>query len=109
MKHYSFYLVALFQRCPFLGVLHMITSHVFDTYATTAKGKVMHFDVVLDENDQELALVSARQWLKNIGENQAEVSLKNCIYCHSAVAPDHIRDEITQNGFAILKLEGCPT
>ncbi len=87
----------------------MITSHVFDTYATTLKGKIMHFDVVLDQNNPELALTSARQWLKSIGENQAELSQNNCIYCHSAVAPDNIRAEIDLNGFAILKLEGCPT
>ncbi len=87
----------------------MITAHVFDTYATTAHGKIMHFDVVIDQNNPELALASAKQWLQSIGEDSTGLTQKNCVYCHSAQAPDQVRAEINQNGFAILKLEGCPT
>jgi Domain of unknown function (DUF2024) len=29
----------------------MPQSHVFDTYAKTAQGRIMHFDVVLDAKD----------------------------------------------------------
>lgn len=36
----------------------MPISHVFDTYAKTSKGRIMHFDVVLDEQDQQKALYS---------------------------------------------------
>ena len=45
----------------------MPISHVFDTYAKTNKGKTLHFDVVIDEQDQQKALHYAKEWLKTIG------------------------------------------
>ncbi len=86
----------------------MAISHVFDTYAKTIKGRIMHFDVVLDENDQEKALHYARQWLHSIGQEEATVTLENCCFCHSTEAPDALRKQIDAQGYAIYKLEGCP-
>jgi len=34
----------------------MTTSHIFDTYAKTSKGKITHFDVALDVKDADKAL-----------------------------------------------------
>ena len=51
----------------------MPISHVFDTYAKTSKGIIMHFDVVLDEQYQEKALHYAKEWLKTIGQENATV------------------------------------
>ena len=45
----------------------MPLSHVFDTYVKTAQGRIMHFDVVLDEQDQAKALQYAKEWLTSIG------------------------------------------
>lgn len=86
----------------------MTLSHVYDTYATTHKGRIMHFDVVLDENDADLAYQYARQWLESIGESGASLLVKNCVFCHSAEAPPALRAQITERGYAIVKLEGCP-
>lgn len=86
----------------------MPLSHVFDTYAKTRKGRIMHFDVILDEQDAEKALRCAKEWLDSIGESDAEVSAKSCCFCHSAEAPLPLRQEIDARGYAIYKLEGCP-
>lgn len=86
----------------------MALSHVYDTYAKTAKGRIMHFDVILDDKDPERALQYAKQWLAQIGEHDAEVNTKSCCFCHSAEAPPHFRHEIDAQGYAIYKLEGCP-
>ncbi|MGR9044100.1 MAG: DUF2024 family protein [Gammaproteobacteria bacterium] len=86
----------------------MPISHVFDTYAKTTKGRIMHFDVVLDTKDQERAMQYARQWLESIGESDAIVNQANCVFCHSAEAPPELRKQIDMQGFAIYKLEGCP-
>jgi hypothetical protein len=86
----------------------MPISHVFDTYAKTGRGRIIHFDVIIDEQDAEKALQCAKDWLQSIGENDAEVSAKSCCFCHSAEAPEHLRREIDQRGYAIFKLEGCP-
>lgn len=83
--------------------------YVFDTYARSAAGRIMHFDVVLPENDAAKALESARAWLASIGEENAVVNRENCCYCHSEpTAPETMMAEIRARGFAIYKLEGCP-
>lgn len=83
--------------------------HVFDTYARSASGKIMHFDVVLPENDPAKALQYARDWLRSIGEGDATVKAENCAYCHSEPnAPHEMQKEIENQGYSIFKLEGCP-
>jgi len=86
----------------------MTISHVFDTYAKTSKGKTMHFDVVLDEQDQQKALNYAKEWLKSIGEEDAIVTSENCYFCHSVETPAELRQQIDAQGYTIYKLEGCP-
>ena len=83
--------------------------HVFDVYAKTAQGRILHFDVILPVNDSERALASAREWLVSIGHEQASVNAENCCFCHSEVTgPAVMQAEIEKQGFAIYKLEGCP-
>jgi hypothetical protein len=86
----------------------MPLSHVYDTYAKSVSGRIMHFDVVLDEQDQEKALLYAKEWLASIGHPEATVSQENCSFCHSAEAPPEMRKQIDSQGYAIYKLEGCP-
>ncbi|MGZ8191353.1 MAG: DUF2024 family protein [Methylococcaceae bacterium] len=86
----------------------MPLSHVFDTYAKTAKGVTMHFDVVLDEQDQQKALNYAKEWLQSIGQHDATVTTENCYFCHSVDASAEMRKQIDEQGYAIYKLEGCP-
>ncbi len=86
----------------------MTTSHVFDTYAKTAQGKIMHFDVVLDEIDATKALGYAKTWLESIGVHDAVVTQENCIFCHSIETPSELLKQIDSQGYAIYKLEGCP-
>jgi len=83
--------------------------HVFDTYATSQSGMIMHFDVVTPAKDAAKALVHARDWLKSVGEENARLNQENCAYCHSeASAPPPMQEEIARKGYAIYKLEGCP-
>ena len=86
----------------------MPISHVFDTYAKTSTGKTLHFDVVLDEQDQQKAVNYAKEWLQSIGEKDAIVTSGNCFFCHSVEAPMELRQQINAHGYAIYKMEGCP-
>jgi len=86
----------------------MSQSHVFDTYAKTAQGRIMHFDVVLDEKDCAKALGYAKAWLESIGVHNAVVTQENCVFCHSAETPPDLRMQIDSQGYGIYKLEGCP-
>jgi Domain of unknown function (DUF2024) len=82
--------------------------HVFDTYAKSPSGKIMHFDVILPEQDQQRAIETAQKWLESVGEPDAQVNQENCYFCHSTTADPDTRDEVKQRGFGIFKLEGCP-
>ena len=83
--------------------------HVFDTFATSQSGTIMHFDVVTPEKNAETALLYAREWLNSVGEGNAQLTPENCAYCHSeASAPPPMQEEIACKGYAIYKLEGCP-
>ena len=82
--------------------------HVFDTYAYTASGQRLHFDVLLPTKDPALALVIAKQWLTEIGEADAEIRREGCAFCHTAAALPEFDETIAKQGYAIYKLEGCP-
>jgi len=86
----------------------MTLSHVFDTYAKTAQGKKLHFNVILDEEDQQKAISCAKQWLASIDLEDAVVTPENCYFYHSLEAPADIRADIDKKGYAIYKMEGCP-
>ncbi len=86
----------------------MTLSSIFDTYAKTAQGKTLHFNVALDEEDQQQALIYARHWLEGIGLEDAVVTPENCYFYHSLVVPAEMRVDIDRQGYAIYKMEGCP-
>ena len=81
--------------------------HVYDTYVKAKDGHTMHFDVFTSMKDDKKAVEYAKQWLASIGDNDAVVTSKECSFCHSQSAPDHVVDEINENGFYIYKMEGC--
>ena len=86
-----------------------MTSHVFDTYAKKAKGGIMHFDVVIGEQDPQKALACAKHWLETIGHADATVTQETCHFCHSVdEMPAEMQKQIDELGYAIYKLEGCP-
>jgi hypothetical protein len=86
----------------------MTISYVFDTYAKTADGRKLHFNVVLDDEDQQKAIDYAKQWLASINLQDAVVTPENCYFYHSVEAPAAMRTDIDQHGYAIYKMEGCP-
>ncbi|USH02225.1 DUF2024 family protein [Grimontia kaedaensis] len=82
--------------------------HVYDTYATSSSGKILHFDVLLREKSDELAVKYAKAWLAEIGEADAMVKSGNCAFCHTTADLPQFDSEIDEKGYAIYKLEGCP-
>jgi len=83
--------------------------HVYDVWAKSAAGRTLHFDVILPVKDDELALKSAKAWLASIGEENASVTAQTCAFCHTeAEASAEMAADITRDGYAIYKMEGCP-
>ena len=87
----------------------MTQLHVFDTYAKTTQGRLMHFDVILDEKNTDKALRYAKEWLVSVGFQDAIVTQDNCLFCHSVETSPEWQKQIDQQGYAIYKMEGCPT
>ncbi len=86
----------------------MTISHVFDTYAKTAQNQKLHFNVVLDEEDQQQAMLYAKHWLASIGLDDAVVTPENCYFYHSLEAPEALRAKIDRQGYSTYRMEGCP-
>lgn len=81
---------------------------VFDTYVNARDSHLMHFDVFLPENNLEKAIHCAKAWLASIGQHDTTVSSRECRFCHSEEAPEYLVDQITQQGYFIYQMEGCP-
>ncbi len=48
--------------------------HVYDTYVKAKDGHTMHFDVITGEKDHDKALTYGNEWLKSVGEENAEMT-----------------------------------
>ena len=81
--------------------------HVFDTYVKAKDGHTMHFDVVTDKKDPEMAINFAKKWLSSIGQEESKVTSEECKFCHTQSVPEEIEIEIMTNGYYIAKMEGC--
>ena len=81
--------------------------HVYDTYVKAKDGHIMHFDVFTAVKDDQKAVEYAKEWLTSIGEGDADVSSKECRFCHSQSAPPDVIDAINNTGYYIYKMEGC--
>lgn len=83
---------------------------VYDSYAKTTGGCLMHFDVFVKEGTSaEVALRHGREWLKSLGESPAGLEQSQCNFCHTEVANPEIQRSVEYEGFFILQMEGCPT
>jgi len=80
---------------------------VFDTHVRTVDGGYLHFDVLIEGNDQALAIRYAREWLTSRGVEDADVSQSRCQFCHSEPAHPEVAAAIAQQGYFIIPLQGC--
>ena len=82
--------------------------HVYDTYVKAKNGDTMHFDGITGEKDNDKALTYGKEWLKSVGEENAEMTTNECQFCHSANAPEPVEQAIKEKGYYIQKMENCP-
>jgi hypothetical protein len=82
---------------------------VYDTYAQSKNGHVIHFDVFVKEGtSNDLAFEFAQKFLKEIGEEENALKQSQCNFCHTEQANPTIQQQLQENGYAILQMEGCP-
>lgn len=82
--------------------------HVYDTYVKAKDGHTMHFDVITGEKDHDKAIEYGKKWLASIGEGDATMTQNECQFCHSQGASEVVEKDITENGYYIQRMEGCP-
>lgn len=82
---------------------------VWDTYVTRKDGKIMHFDILVDENTDDANTVYefGRTYLKSVLQEGQPLSSNECRFCHIDKAPDEVENEILKNGFSIIEMENC--
>lgn len=81
---------------------------VWDTYVTRKDGKIMHFDILVNENnDADQVFEYGKNYLKTVSQDGQSLTSKECKFCHIDKAPEAIENQILKNGFSIIEMENC--
>jgi len=82
---------------------------VYDSYAKSKGGKLLHFDVFVESGTSaHTALAYGREWLQSIDETAENLESSRCNFCHSRMADPDVQSAIKECGYYILQMEGCP-
>lgn len=82
---------------------------VFDSYAKSKSGHLMHFDVLVRSGtSQETAFEYGQSWLVEIGEEATGLEINRCNFCHTEQAAPFVENSIAEKGYFILQMQGCP-
>ncbi|RZK13010.1 MAG: DUF2024 family protein [Flavobacterium sp.] len=82
---------------------------VWDTYVTRKDGQIMHFDILVDENqkDQNIIFEYGKKYLKSVLQEGQPLTSKECNFCHIDNVPADIEKQIANTGFSIIEMENC--
>ena len=82
---------------------------VWDTYVPREDGKVMHFDIIVDEHisDKETVIKYGQQYLSSKSLNDLDIRVESCSFCHIEKASPEVEKQIKSDGFYIIEMENC--
>ncbi len=80
---------------------------VFDTHVTTTSGHYLHFDVLVTPERAGNAKLYAQLFLQQQGFNSDDIKQQSCDFCHNEIATPAVIAAIENQGYYILKLQGC--
>jgi len=82
---------------------------VWDTYVTRKDGKIMHFDILVDEDNYDASQVFeyGKSYLKTVLQEGQPLTSNECRFCHIDQAPAEVEYQILKNGFSIIEMENC--
>jgi Domain of unknown function (DUF2024) len=82
---------------------------VWDTYVTRKDGKVMHFDILVNEDlkDENQIFEYGKTYLKSVMQEGQNLTSKECNFCHIDKAPVEVEQQILNSGFSIIEMENC--
>ena len=82
---------------------------IWDTYVHREDGNVMHFDILVPDhlkNEKEI-FAFGKEYLKTKPFATANLSAKECRFCHMETAPKMVVEEISKKGYYIIEMENC--
>lgn len=82
---------------------------VWDTYVTKKDGSVMHFDIIAptEIKDTNVIYSYGKDYLKGKGQENQELSAKECSFCHIETMLPQWEADISKKGYTIIEMENC--
>lgn len=82
---------------------------IWDTYVKRKDGRIMHFDIIVPETIKEPDKVYqfGREYLISKGEKDANISSKECRFCHIEKINPEWEKDILSKGYSIYEMENC--
>ena len=82
---------------------------VWDTYVIKKDRSVMHFDIIAPKEIIETDVIYSygKDYLKGKGQENQELSAKECSFCHIETVLPHLEAEINEKGYSIIEMENC--
>ncbi|WP_297095769.1 DUF2024 family protein [Draconibacterium sp.] len=82
---------------------------VWDTYVKRADGEKMHFDIIVPEDmkNEEMIYTYGMEYLKEKNIKSAELTSKECKFCHIEKANDNMLADLNSAGYHIVEMENC--
>jgi Domain of unknown function (DUF2024) len=72
---------------------------VYDTYVKKKDGTVMHFDILVPDNEKD--------YLATKGQAGQPLTSKECRFCHIEQADKDMEQAIASKGYFIIEMQGC--
>jgi hypothetical protein len=82
---------------------------VWDTYVKRESGLTMHFDILVpsEMTDEQTVYNYGKHYLKSKAVKSAELTAKECRFCHIETATKEMIASIAKDGYAIIEMENC--
>ena len=83
--------------------------NVWDTFVTRKDGALMHFDILapVEITDPEQIYQYGKAYLSTKGQEGQALSAAQCRFCHIEQLDPSWEQEINENGYFIIEMEGC--
>ena len=98
------------QGAPHFHMEKEIKVAVWDTYVKKQNGDVLHFDIIVpeDQTDEKMIYSYGKKHLALAGEATSPLSIKECRFCHVEEPTVEMYKAINEDGYYILELENIP-
>lgn len=82
---------------------------VYDTYVPKKDGSVMHFDILVpdEETSKQQVYQFGRQYLAQKGQQGQPLTAKECRFCHIEEPTQQVLNGIKAQGYYIIEMQGC--